>query len=180
MLLNGMGVRSELHVLGDGPTRESLRALAASLGVAGQVHFNGHTPHERVRAFYRESDFVVQPSFTEGFSKVPAEALFHGAIPLLSDLPVNLQIIGRGARGRSFRPTDAETIAAHVAELARDPSEMARLIERGREYSLTLTLDAWREHVKDMLERHWGVRLASPPAGHQKGTPGLRPCEASD
>ena len=96
---------------------------------------------------------------TEGFSKVPVEALFHGVVPLLSDLPLNKQIVGDGTRGRCFPHADAAMLAKHLVELSRAPSLMRQMIDCGREYAQTLTLEAWQQHIKKMLEEHWAVEL---------------------
>jgi glycosyltransferase involved in cell wall biosynthesis len=159
--LKEMGLQAELSILGEGEMRGYLSELIDSLGLKEQVHLKGKTPHQQVRQYYRESDFVIQPSLTEGFSKVPVEALFHGAIPLLSDLSVNAQIVGRAERGRCFPQGDASAIAAQIFELASNPAEMTRLINSGREYARQLTLEAWREHIRASLEKHWRVHLSA-------------------
>jgi glycosyltransferase involved in cell wall biosynthesis len=83
------------------------------------------------------------------------EAFVHGAIPLLSDVSVNPQIVGESDRGRYFPTDNAAALAQHMAELAQQPNEMARLIENGRDYSRILTLEAWRDHIRQMLRTHW-------------------------
>lgn len=158
-ILHDRLVRVELHLLGDGENRSYLEQLSQSLGLDKVVHFCGRVSHDSVREFYREADFVVQPSLTEGFSKVPIEAFLHGAIPVLSDVSVNPQIVGVGARGRYFATGDAAALAKDIEELAQQPSEMVRLIKNGRDYSRILTLEAWQEHIRQMLRSHWVSEL---------------------
>jgi glycosyltransferase involved in cell wall biosynthesis len=154
-MLHDKLIMAELYLLGDGQSRTHLEQLSQSMGLDNLVHFCGRVSHDGVREFYREADFVVQPSLTEGFSKVPVEGLVHGAIPILSDVSVNPQIVGGSARGRYFPTNDAAALAKHIEELAERPSEMVRLIKNGRDYSRILTLEAWQEHIEQMLRTHW-------------------------
>lgn len=170
------GVRAELAILGEGGLRSSLESLARELGVEGQIHFNGRTAHRQVRQYYREADFVVQAPRSEGYGKVPNEAFFHGAVPILSDVEISAEIVGHGERGRYFPPDDVDAVVRHVLELARNPGEMIRLIENGRAHARSLTLEVWRDHIRQMLEEHWGVELRDPAA---RGARGVRSALAS-
>jgi glycosyltransferase involved in cell wall biosynthesis len=152
-------IDAHLTLLGEGPERNALTHLIESLGLGQQVHLNGNTSQADVRGFYRDADFVVQPSLTEGFSKVPLEACFHGAIPLLSDINLNPQVVGGTDRGRCYPVDDASLLARHIAELSHDSAEMVRLIKNCRDYAHDHTLESWRQHIKQMLERHWQIRL---------------------
>jgi glycosyltransferase involved in cell wall biosynthesis len=154
-LLRDRGVSAELHLAGDGSERDRLAQLAQALDVTGKVIFHGDLSHAGVGELYRRADFVVQPSITEGYSKVVVEAMLHGAIPILSDVSTNPQIIAGGRRGRCFNPEDDHNLASHVLELAGRPDEMARLIVNCRQYAQERTLEAWREHLRQTLQAHW-------------------------
>lgn len=67
-----------LVVVGDGPQRESLRALAQRLGVAGRVRFAGPRPHGELRHFYGAADALVLASAREGWANVLLEAMACG------------------------------------------------------------------------------------------------------
>ncbi|WP_374471253.1 glycosyltransferase [Phenylobacterium sp.] len=69
-----------LTILGDGPERRPLAALAAERGLAGRVALPGHTgdaPAELLR-----HDIFVSPSLREGQSNALLEALAAGLIPV--------------------------------------------------------------------------------------------------
>jgi glycosyltransferase involved in cell wall biosynthesis len=157
--LREMGVDVELHLLGDGEERDRLAQLAASLGIAGQVKLHGAVAHDRVREFYRTADFVVQAPIAEGYGKVPIEAFFHGAVPILTDVNLSAQLVGGSLRGRTFRQGNYEQLARIIIELAARPDQIAAMVEAGRAYAATLTLEMWRGHLRSMLEQHWQVRL---------------------
>ncbi len=67
------GADARLFIVGDGPLREDLRALALSLGVQDRVTLPG--PSRAVERFYNLADCFVLSSVTEGFGLVLAEAM---------------------------------------------------------------------------------------------------------
>jgi len=62
-------------IVGDGSERESLEAMAESLGIANIVSFEGYKPHSEVWPFFAECDIFVLPSRDEAFGIVYIEAL---------------------------------------------------------------------------------------------------------
>jgi glycosyltransferase involved in cell wall biosynthesis len=53
-----------LTIVGDGPARPDLQALAGHLGIAGQVRFTGIIPPEDVAAAVTQFDIALQPKST--------------------------------------------------------------------------------------------------------------------
>lgn len=153
------GIDCTLDLLGDGGQRAALEQQAQELGLHQRVIFHGNVAQRTVRQFYRQAAFVIQSPYSEGFGKVPIEAFFHGAIPILSDVDLSAQVVGGSDRGRCFSQGDAQAIADHVGKLIRQPAEMVRLIDNGREYARGLTLEAWQQHLREMLNHHWQTRL---------------------
>lgn len=145
----------ELRLVGDGPEAGMLRRLIDELDLQRSISLCGRLTPAAVREQYRWADFVVQPSRSEGFSKVLVEAMCHGAIPLASDLPLNVQLLDERVCGCTFPSESVEGLAQAIATLSADPAEMSRLIRNGRACVESLTLEAWREHLRDLLRRHW-------------------------
>lgn len=75
-----------LVIVGEGPERQSLLALAQSLGVASQVHLPGHMME--APSLYRAFDLLCIPSRQEGLGLVLPEAVIAGVPVLATDLPV--------------------------------------------------------------------------------------------
>lgn len=65
-----------LSIIGEGPERNGLEALAADLEVDGRVIFQGAS--QRVFEEYAASNLFVLPSAWEGFPNALAEAMAHG------------------------------------------------------------------------------------------------------
>lgn len=153
------GIDCTLDLLGDGDQRSVLEQYVSDQRLTERVLFHGNVAHDMVRQFYRQSDFVIQAPYSEGFGKVPVEAFFHGVVPILSDVDMSSQIVKMGVRGRCFPQGDPQAISEHVMELAQNPASMAKMIENGREYALSLTLEAWQQHLCLMLDRYWNTQF---------------------
>jgi glycosyltransferase involved in cell wall biosynthesis len=83
--LAGLPERWVLDVVGDGPDRARLTALAATLGVAGRVRFHGGaTTDQQVRQLVRDADVLLNLSEAEAFSLVVLEALAAGTPVVVS------------------------------------------------------------------------------------------------
>jgi glycosyltransferase involved in cell wall biosynthesis len=74
-----------LHIVGDGPERASLEALAKRIGVGNFVHFDGLLNHDEVLLKLRECDFMALPSIREFGGGVVIEAMAMGATPIVAD-----------------------------------------------------------------------------------------------
>ncbi|TDB38771.1 MAG: glycosyltransferase family 4 protein [Actinobacteria bacterium] len=72
------GVSATLTMVGDGPERSALEALAHDLGVDTAVEFKGVLLDEPLAAEMRSADLFVLPSRSEGFGVVLIEALATG------------------------------------------------------------------------------------------------------
>ena len=60
------------------PEARRLSALASSLGMAGQVRFEGTVPHHELPWHYNAADVLLAPSFYESFGLVALEAMACG------------------------------------------------------------------------------------------------------
>ncbi len=79
-------LRDHLVIIGEGPERDVLVALAQKLGVAGQVHLPGHVAD--APSLYHSFDLLCIPSRQEGLGLVLPEAVIAGVPVLATDLPV--------------------------------------------------------------------------------------------
>lgn len=96
--LSASGVSATLTMVGDGPERSALEALALELGIAGDVEFKGVLLDEPLAAEMRAADLFVLPSRSEGFGVVLIEALATGlpVVATLSGGPDGIVEVGDG------------------------------------------------------------------------------------
>ncbi|MEZ5321585.1 MAG: glycosyltransferase [Microthrixaceae bacterium] len=158
--LHRQGLSVHLDLFGDGPMRPTLEQLARELGVEDRVTFHGSVGHPRVLAAFADADLHLLSTRQEGYGKVLLEGMMFATVPIFGDSPVAAEIAGDGARGLVFDPDDDAALAAHVRSLVDDRGRWTQMADAARRHTRDLTLDAFEERVRDLLERHWDVSLA--------------------
>ena len=123
-----------LAVVGDGPERGRLEALAGELGIAERVTFTGRldTPEE-VWARLGAARLAVQPSRREGFGMFPLEAMAAGLPVVYCDVPTSAvsSLVRDGVEGVGV-PPDPAAFAEAIARLLADDGERERLAAAAR------------------------------------------------
>jgi len=115
---------ARLLLIGDGPLRSPLEALARELGVAERVTFLGDVRNERVAPYYLASD---------AFGIVQIEAMACGVPVINTRLPSGVPFVSRdGESGFTVPPEDPHALAAAVRRLLDDPELRRRFGEAGR------------------------------------------------
>jgi len=85
-------------IIGDGPEKEKLQALAAELK-ADNIEFLGHVPYHRVPYYISSSNALVLFSETEGLPSVVQEALACGIPVVATDVGGVKDIVHQGMSG---------------------------------------------------------------------------------
>ena len=123
-------------IVGDGPERERLRALSASLGVEGHLELRGRLPHPEAVAAARAGSLFVLPSVAEAFGVAYVEAM-AGGVPAIGcrgeDGPEEIAAAGGGIALVPAR--DPQALAAAIDRLL---AESSRLEEMGLQARLTV------------------------------------------
>jgi glycosyltransferase involved in cell wall biosynthesis len=108
------GGQGRLLVLGTGPLREHLEALAHELGIAATVDFVGF--QDNPLPWFRRSDAFVLSSRTEGFGIALAEAMGCGTPVISTDSGHGpAEILARGRYGVLVPPQDPAAMAAALS-----------------------------------------------------------------
>jgi len=119
-----------LVLVGDGPERGALEALAAELGVAERLLVTGWT--ESARRWLPTFDAFALPSLWEGMPLVILEAMHAGLPVVANDVGSVAEAVTDGETGYVVTPGDEATLRERLARLLGDPALRARLGERGR------------------------------------------------
>ena len=132
------GVDVEYRILGDGPRREGLTALAAELGLTDRVTLHGRHGQETVRAGLEGSDVLVAASVTaadgdeEGIPNVLKEAMALG-LPVVGTRHAGIpELIEDGVSGFLVPERDDAALAGALEQLAREPARWAAMGRAGR------------------------------------------------
>jgi glycosyltransferase involved in cell wall biosynthesis len=107
-----------LLVLGEGPERTQLEALARELGVSDRVLMPGRVGD--VAALYRRSNVVVHPARWEGFGLAMLEGMLAGRPVVAAHAGSAPELVADGMTGLLFAPDDAEALARDVTTALAD------------------------------------------------------------
>jgi glycosyltransferase involved in cell wall biosynthesis len=109
----------ELSIIGDGPDRAMLEALAHSTGVADRVTFLGRLPNSAVLDHMARTGSVIVNSNVETFSVVTGEALAQGK-PVIATRCGGPEAFIHQGNGILIGRNDIQALAAAMDDLSRD------------------------------------------------------------
>lgn len=143
-------------IVGDGPEKARLQALAAQLALGDRCRFLPAVPYDEVPNYLSALDMLVLPSRTtprwkEQFGRVLAEAMACRVAVIGAESGAIPEVIHDA--GRTFPEGDVAALAGVLAELAGDDAQRRALAERGYQRARALysvetlagqLLDVWR------------------------------------
>jgi glycosyltransferase involved in cell wall biosynthesis len=153
--------QAELIITGRGPCEESLRALAAELGIGERTQFVGSLESAAVAPAMADLDVLVLPSRTtpnwvEQFGRVLVEAMAcevavvgssSGEIPHVIDEPDLV-----------FPEGDVAALSAILRQLVDHPDQRAGYARRGRARALALYT---QQHIADATYAAWAAMMTA-------------------
>ena len=134
--LAGMKSRTTLDVVGAGPARDSLGALATELGVADRVRWHGEIKQGDLPKFYQRARVLAVPSLDEGLGLVAVEAA-------LCETPVvgfrsggTPDVVRDGSTGILVEPNNVPALSAALDDILANEARATSLGQSGRLYAL--------------------------------------------
>lgn len=132
-LLKRDGEPVYLAVVGDGPMRGELEALAEDLGVGAQVGFLGL--RRDVEQLLPLFDAMVLPSYNEGMGRVLVEAQAGGVPVVGTRVGGIVDVVRDGETGLLVPPGAPQALAAAIARLRSDASLRQRMAAAARQFA---------------------------------------------
>ena len=143
---------ARLLLIGDGPQRAALAALAGGLQISAAVHFAGW--REDARAQMAALNVLAIASRWEGFGLVTLEAMQAGVAVVASRVSALPEIVLDGETGLLVPAANAAKLAAALMALLQDPQRAMQLGENGRLRAAQLFT------VKQMAVQHAALYLS--------------------
>lgn len=108
---------ARFYICGGGPEEQSLRQLAAELGIADKVHFQGWV--ENMSVYYQAWDALLFNTDFDALGNSPLEAASHGCLSVASCIYGGLsEFIDHGQTGLLWNHHDLEKMAGGLINLA--------------------------------------------------------------
>jgi glycosyltransferase involved in cell wall biosynthesis len=132
----------DLRVLlvGDGPERKHLEALARRGGIGDRVHFTGSSGE--IREYLAAMDLFAAPSRTEGLGLAILESMAAGVPALGSRVGGIPEAIDEGSCGELLPPERPDIWSERILHYARHREELIPMAESARRHAAAFSLDA--------------------------------------
>lgn len=121
-----------LHIVGEGPERESLQRLIDQKGLEEHVVLHGARFGHALHTFYTQADCFILTSNFEGYGMVVVEAAAFGCPIVMTDVGCAGDVVKNRESALIVPPSDAEAFARAVREVVADPDLREQLKEKAR------------------------------------------------
>lgn len=130
---------ARLVILGEGPERNQLEALAREMGLAEKVAFPGFVSNPY--AYMAKASVCVLSSIWEGLPTVLIEAMAAGTPVVSTDCKSGpAEILANGRYGKLVAVKDVQGMAEAIISTLKQPQDRAILQQRAIEFSLEKSL----------------------------------------
>lgn len=153
-----------LHLLGGGPERAALEALATQLGCAESVRFAGQLARAELSRELLAADLCVHASHTEGYCKAWLDAMAHGLPVLTTDVGAARDVVGcvtgtSGSRGWVVPPARPDLFAGALERALTEPHDWRAMRAAARAFAAERTIEAWARTIGARCATRWNGRL---------------------
>lgn len=132
-----------LRIIGVGPEKERLQALAEELGIAESVEFLGVQDYALVASEIRQADFYIMPSYFESLGCVYLEAMASGVAALgVKGCGID-EIITDKVNGYLVQPKNEEEIVQRILFAIENPDKHEQIAQKG--YETVLSKYLWKD-----------------------------------
>jgi len=121
---------ARLVVANDGALRDALERQVAALGLGDRVEFVGRLDAATQASFYARARWYLSVPRSDSVAVSVLEAMGHGCIPLLSDLPANRELVRDGDNGLVL-PDGQDALAIAALERLRPRADAIVAANRG-------------------------------------------------
>ncbi len=160
---------ADLVIVGDGPERRAIAALAQSLGVSGRLRVMGRMPQQQLPEIYGAADLLLLVSSHEGWPNVLLESMACGTPVVVSDFSGVGDIVAGPAAGTIVRGNAPDSLAAAIRALLAAPPARTDTRAYAEGFDWQSTTDGQIALFDEICERRRDRKSAAAPA-HRRST----------
>jgi glycosyltransferase involved in cell wall biosynthesis len=144
-----------LTLIGDGPAKARLRAVASAVAPEGVVFFKDYT--HRIAQALAQNNVVCLSSRWEGLPLTLIEGMMSGLLAMGANVTGITDVVVDGRTGLLFEPHSADAIAAALLSVLQDPQRHEAIAQQGRETALQRwTSDLMADRAAELLHQFAG------------------------
>jgi len=157
---------AHLMIVGEGPLRDRLEALARELKISARITLAGRLPRDKAKIVVHAASVFVMPSNTiaEAFGLAQVEAMAAGRPVVNTSLPTTVPMVARhNLEGMTVPPNDAAALADALRILLDDGALAARLGQAAQARAATeFDQDIFVRRVENLYQKLAQSRCTSP------------------
>ena len=123
---------AHLTLVGDGPERARIEALASELGCSEQVHFAGYLSQQEVAQELQKANLFALPSFAEGVPVVLMEAMASELAVVATRIAGIPELVEDGKTGFTVPAGDEDAFTQALQDAFDAPETCAKMGTSGR------------------------------------------------
>lgn len=148
------GLDFDVVLLGEGPLRHSLAALASELGIADRVFMPGHVSSSL--PWLRAATAYVLTSRLEGLPTTILEAFACGTPVIANDCPSGpAELLAGGRAGELVAMNDLDALAQAMQRVLQSPERRAQLraagLARVQRYDVQSVIPQWDQFIESSI-----------------------------
>ncbi|MFZ3236447.1 MAG: glycosyltransferase family 4 protein [Stellaceae bacterium] len=160
---------TDLVIVGDGPQRGAIEALARQRGIPDRVRLLGRLPQERLAQIYQAADLLLLVSTHEGWPNVLLESMACGTPVVVSEIAGIADIVATPAAGLVVAAVTAQRLAAAISDLLAGPPTRAATRAYAEQFDWQATTDGQIALFREICEEH-AQAGPTPVAAHCRST----------
>ena len=144
--VSDLGSRCELVIIGEGPLRHELEAMAEAASIRDRVHFPGFLNNPF--PLMRQADVFVLASRSEGLPNVLIQAMACGTQVVATNCPSGpFEILEGGKWGDLIPVNDVDLLARGIINALEENRPAPKVKQRGEYFSLNRAIDQYRRLI---------------------------------
>jgi glycosyltransferase involved in cell wall biosynthesis len=156
-LIKDQAPNAEFHIYGEGPEKESLKRLAAELGLEGRVVFQGFVPLEQIAEAMADADLGVVPKRArafgnEAFSTKTMEFMALGVPAIVANTDIDRRCFNDSVV-KFFESENAEDLASALLQLRSDLVLRERLVTNATAFVAKNSWDSAKVEYLGLVDR---------------------------
>lgn len=142
-----------LMIVGNGPDREKLEALAQSLGVSNSVVFTGALERDILLRYIRAADVYALNTSYEGFSHLLLEVSLVGCPIVTTPIGGNTELIEGDVNGLLVTPNDEHALEEKITALLTDTTLRAKIATNAKRKAEKFSIPRMLNETATLLNR---------------------------
>ncbi|MEP4374241.1 MAG: glycosyltransferase family 4 protein, partial [Algoriphagus sp.] len=143
-------ISAHLDFCGDGDQYGILLDYIQRHKLEGNVTLRGNVAAAELKEFYKQADFLVFLSESEGWPKVVAEAMFFGCVPITTPVSCVAEMLNHGERGDLIGKDPTEVVGV-INTYLQDPKLFEQKSQEAMKWSNKFTLELFEKEIKKLV-----------------------------